>query len=140
MGFAKGYSSFYMTFAIITYQLYGFCHNYFPFYMALVRRLLIIKLPHPPLVQPPSPCMRAEIGQQTAETERFGQELRQEFRTERSNQEWAEAIVITFSIVGGVVGSSRDDSLGMLFLSVGGNVQANPVSDLSKDILVVLSP
>ena len=49
-------------------------------------------------------------------------------------------MVITLSIVGGVVGSSRDDSLGVLFLSVGGNFQAKPVSDLSRDILVVLSP
>ena len=99
-----------------------------------------MKLPHPRLVQQPFPCMRAEIGQQTAKTERFGQELRQELRADRSNHERAEAMVITLSIVGGVVGSSRDDSLGVLFLSVRGNFQAKPVSDLSKDILVVLSP
>ena len=65
--------------------------------------------------------MRAEICQQTAKTERFGQELRQELRAERSNHERAAAMVITLSFVGGVVGSSRDDSLAMLFLSVGGN-------------------
>ena len=99
-----------------------------------------MKLPHPRLVQQPFPCMRAEIGQQTAKTERFGQELRQELRADRSNHERAEAMVITLSIVGGVVGSSRDDSLGVLFLSVRGNFQAKPVSDLSRDILVVLSP
>lgn len=49
-------------------------------------------------------------------------------------------MVISLSIVGGVVSSSRDDSLGVLFLSVGGNFRAKPVSDLSRDILVVLSP
>ena len=49
-------------------------------------------------------------------------------------------MVITLSFVGDVVGSSRDDSLGVLFLSVGSNFRAKPVSDLSKDILVVLSP
>ena len=108
--------------------------------MAFVRRLSKIRLPHPRLVQPPFPCMRAEIGQQTAKTERFGQELRQELRAERSNHERAEARVITHSIVGGVVGSSRDDSLGVLFLAVRGNFQAKPDSDLSRDILVVLSP
>ena len=56
--------------------LYCFCHSYSSFYMAFVRRLLIMKLPHPRLVQQPFPCMRAEIGQQTAKAERFGQELR----------------------------------------------------------------
>ena len=96
--------------------------------MALVRRPLMIKLPHTRLVQPPFPCMRAEIGQQTAKTERFGQELRQELRAERSNHERAEAMVITLSIAGGVVGSSRDDSLGVLFLSVRGNFQAKPAT------------
>ena len=99
-----------------------------------------MKLPHPRLVQPPSPRMRAEIGQQTVKAERFGQELRQELRADHSNHERAEAMVITLSIVGGVVGSSRDDSLGVHFLLVGGNFQAKPVSDLSRDILVVLSP
>jgi hypothetical protein len=50
-------------------------------------------------------------------------------------------MVITLSIVGGVAIGSRDDSLGVLsYLSVGGNFRAKPVSDLSRDILVVLSP
>ena len=49
-------------------------------------------------------------------------------------------MVITLSIVGGVVGSSRDDSLGVLFLSVGDNFRAKPIGELYRDIFVVLSP
>ena len=68
--------------------------------MAFVRRLLIIELPNPRLVQQLFPCMRAEIGQQTAKTESFEQELRQELRAEHSNHARAEAMVITLSFVG----------------------------------------
>ena len=108
-GFCHNYSSFYVAFATITLQLlymgfasitsyfiwllpesllilHGFCHSYSSFYMVCVRRLLIIKLPHPRLVQPPFPCMRAEIGEQIAKTERFGQEVRQELRAESSKK------------------------------------------------------
>ena len=62
-GFARRYFSCYMAFAIITLNFvwllpqllfisYGFCNGYSLLYMAFVKRLLIIKLPHPLLVQP----------------------------------------------------------------------------------------
>ena len=42
--------------------------------------------------------------------------------------------------VGGVAGSSPDDSLGARFLPVGDNFRAKPIGELYRDIFVVLSP
>ena len=63
MGFARGYFLFYMAFARVTHHciwllpqllfiLDGFCHSHSLFDMVFVKRLLIIKLPPPLLVQP----------------------------------------------------------------------------------------